>query len=126
MAAILVLDDVEDASILLGKILKRRGHSVHASTDEDEALEHARSKAVDLAILDINLKKMSGLEVLAQLKSINPGMKAIMLTGYPTRETARAATGLGADAYCVKPIDRAELEEKVERVLACSGRGGHA
>ena len=118
MAAILVLDDVEDASVLVGKILKRRGHTVHASTDEDEALEHARSRAVDLAILDINLKRMSGIEVLERLKGINPDMKAIMLTGYPSKETARAALGLGADAYCVKPIDRAELEEKVERILA--------
>lgn len=125
MASILVLDDVEDASVLVGKILQRRGHSVHASTDEEEALEHARSRAVDLAILDINLKRMSGLDVLARLKGINPAMRAIMLTGYPTRETASAALGLGADAYCVKPIDRAELEEKVERVLA-SGQGGTA
>ena len=123
MASILVLDDVEDASVLLGKILQRRGHSVHASTDEDEALEHARGRAVDLAILDINLKRMSGIEVLERLKSINPAMRAIMLTGYPTKETARAALGLGADAYCVKPIDRAELEDKVERVLAGPGGG---
>jgi YesN/AraC family two-component response regulator len=40
-----------------------------------------------------------------------------MLTGYPTVETAREAISLGADEYCVKPIDRAELEEKVEKVL---------
>ena len=125
MASILVLDDVEDASVLLGKMLRRRGHSVHASTDEDEALEHARGRAVDLAILDINLKRMSGLEVLERLKGINPDMRAIMLTGFPSRETAEAALGLGADAYCVKPIDRAELEEKVERILA-SGQGGTA
>ncbi len=121
MAAILVLDDVEDASVLVGKILKRKGHTVHASTDEDEALSHARKMPVDLAILDINLKKMSGIEVLARLKGINPSMKAIMLTGYPTQATVQAATGLGADAYCVKPIDRAELEAKVAKVLTPEG-----
>jgi ActR/RegA family two-component response regulator len=44
-------------------------------------------------------------------------MRAIMLTGYPTRETAQTALKLGAIEYCVKPIDNDELEEKVTRVL---------
>ncbi len=118
MADILTLDDVQDATILVGKILKKKGHTVHTFTDEDEAIAHARNQPVDLAILDIKLKRMSGIEVLALLKEINPAMRAIMLTGYPTMETAREAMGLGADEYCVKPIDRAELEEKVEKVLA--------
>jgi len=51
------------------------------------------------------------------LKEIQPSMHAIMLTGYPTIETAREAMGIGADEYCVKPIDRDELETKVELVL---------
>ena len=45
-------------------------------------------------------------------------MKVIMLTGYPTIETAREAIELGAGEYCVKPIDKTELEEKVAEVLA--------
>jgi YesN/AraC family two-component response regulator len=50
-------------------------------------------------------------------------MGAIMLTGYPTVETAREAISLGADEYCVKPIDRSELEDKVQKVLtARAGR----
>ena len=77
---------------------------------------------VDLAILDIKLKKMSGIEVLAILKEDNPAMGAIMLTGYPTVETAREAISLGADEYCVKPIDRSELEEKVDKVLSARAR----
>jgi len=60
---------------------------------------------------------MSGIEVLELLKIDTPAMRAIMLTGYPTVETAREAISLGADEYCVKPIDRDELEEKVEKVL---------
>ena len=118
MADILNMKDMQDANILVGKILKKKGHTVHTFTDEDEAIAHARNQPVDLAILDIKLKRMSGIEVLALLKEINPAMRAIMLTGYPTMETAREAMGLGADEYCVKPIDRAELEEKVEKVLA--------
>jgi len=73
---------------------------------------------VDLAILDIKLKKMSGVEVLEELKKINTGIRVIMLTGYPTLETARESLKLGAGEYCVKPIDKDELEEKVAAVLA--------
>ncbi len=121
MAEILALDDVQDATILIGKILKKKGHTVHSFTEEDDAIAHAKANKVDLAILDIKLKKMSGIEVLSLLKEVQPAMKAIMLTGYPTVETAREAISLGADEYCVKPIDRDELEEKVEKVLKSRG-----
>ena len=76
-----------------------------------------KNTPIDLAILDIKLKKMSGIEVLAILKADNPALRAIILTGYPTIETAREAISLGADEYCVKPIDRDELESKVTSVL---------
>ncbi|MFV0439286.1 MAG: response regulator [Desulfopila sp.] len=118
MAEILILDDVFDAVVLIGKILKRQGHQVHTFTEEEQAIAFARTQPVDLAILDIKLKKMSGIQVLAELKKIVPAMRAIMLTGYPTIETAREALRLGAGEYCVKPIDKKELEEKVARVLA--------
>ena len=118
MAEILVLDDVLDAVILVKKILTRQGHTVHTFTEEEEAISYAGKNQIELAILDIKLKKMSGIQVLEQLKKQSPKMKVIMLTGYPTIETAREAIELGAGEYCVKPIDKTELEEKVAEVLA--------
>jgi DNA-binding NtrC family response regulator len=115
MAEILTLDDVLDATVLVGKILRKKGHTVHTFTEEDEAIAFARKHPVDLAILDIKLKKMSGIEVLAVLKEDNPAVRAIMLTGYPTMETAREAISLGADEYCVKPIDRASWRRKSKK-----------
>ncbi len=117
MAKILVLDDVFDAVTFIKRILQKKGHEVFAFTEEEEALDYARSNEVDLAILDIKLKKMSGVEVLEELKKVTPSIRAIMLTGYPTMETARQSFKLGASAYCVKPIDKDELEEKVASVL---------
>ncbi len=117
MAEILILDDVLDAGVLIGKMLTKCGYTTHAFTEEEEAVQFARKNSVDLAILDIKLKKMSGIEVLTILKQIQPSMRAIMLTGYPTVETAREALSRGADEYCVKPIDRDELETKVKIVL---------
>lgn len=117
MAKVLVLDDVMDAVVLIKRILERKGHDVVTFTEEEDALEHARNGAVDLAILDIKLKKMTGVEVLEELKKIDVNIKVIMLTGYPTLETARESVKLGASEYCVKPIDKDELERKVEEVL---------
>jgi DNA-binding NtrC family response regulator len=117
MARILVLDDVEDAVILIQRILVRKGHQVIGFTDELQAIAYARSNEVDLLILDIKLKKLSGIEVLEEIKKANPGVKAVMLTGYPTLETAREAKELGAQEYCVKPVEKEELEEKVAHVL---------
>jgi YesN/AraC family two-component response regulator len=72
---------------------------------------------VDIAILDIKLKKISGVEVLKEMKKISPKTDILMLTGYPTLETAREALDLGAREYLVKPIDKAELESKIDSVL---------
>jgi len=118
MALILVLDDVLDAGVMIKQILKRRNHQVEVFTDEGEALAFVASHRVDLAIIDIRLKKMLGTEVLAEMKKITPSTKVIMLTGYPTLETARQAQELGAFDYCIKPIDKTELEEKVAEALA--------
>ena len=117
MGQILVLDDVKDAGTLIKTILERKGHKVAVFTEEEEALAYMRSHNVDLAILDIRLKKMSGIDVLEELKKFSPRTQVIMLTGYPTLETARRAQEWGAFDYCVKPIDKDELEEKVASAL---------
>ena len=118
MARILVLEDGRDAAVLIQKILGKKRHEVIIFTEEEEALRYVQDNSVDLAILDIKLKKMNGIEVLEELRKSAPELKVIMLTGYPTIETARQALQLGAKEYCVKPIDKDELEEKVEQVLA--------
>ncbi|MFW5791702.1 MAG: response regulator [Desulfohalobiaceae bacterium] len=117
MATVIVLDDVQDAATLVKRILERKGHAVTAFTEEEEALDFAGQNPVDLAILDIKLKKMTGIDVLEELKKVSPEIKVIMLTGYPTLETARRSLELGAEEYCVKPIDKDELEAKVAKVL---------
>ncbi len=119
MATIATLDDVYDEGILIQRILKRKGHTVHPFTEEEDFLTFIRETRtpIDLAILDIKLKKLSGVEILEEAKKISPDTKFIMLTGFPTIETAQKCLQLGADEYLVKPIDIYELEDKVEAVL---------
>jgi len=100
MARILVVDDVKEAVDAIRKI------------------DHVTNHPVDLAILDIKLKKIDGVEVLGRLKEVQPDIKIIMLTGYPTHASVEEAMRLGANAYCMKPIDRGELEKKVDEVLS--------
>jgi DNA-binding NtrC family response regulator len=118
MANILVLDDEADAVILLQKVLRKKGHVVHAFTEEEAALQFALTHPIDLAILDIKLKKMSGLQVLEELRASVPELSVMMLTGYPTIETAKEAAKLGVGQYCVKPIEISELEDKVAKLIA--------
>ena len=118
MATIIVLDDVLDAAHLIRRILEQKGHTVYPFTEEEEALTFAANNAVDLAILDMNLKKMDGLEVLSELRRLAPTTLTMILTGYPTIETAEVSYHLGAAEYCVKPIDNDELEQKVNQLLA--------
>lgn len=111
MADILVLDDIQDAANLISKILSKKGHTVHAFTEEDQAIAFAAENTIDLAIVDIKLKEKCGLEVLYWLKRKTPEMRVVMMTGYPTVETVREALRLGAEDYLSKPIDRAQLEK---------------
>lgn len=117
MASIIVLDDVSDAGVLVKRILERKGHQVTAFTEEEDAIRHVAKGGTALAILDIKLKKMTGVEVLTEMKKSAPTLKIIMLTGYPTMETARESLKRGASEYCVKPIDKDELESKVAQIL---------
>ncbi len=117
MSHILVLDDVEDAGIMIKRILERKGHTVVVFTEEQDALDFVSKQNPDIAILDIKLKKISGVEVLKKIKELRPEVDVLMLTGYPTLETAREAMDHGAKEYLVKPIDKNELEEKIQNIL---------
>ena len=122
MAHIVILDDVEDVGIMVKRILERKGHRVAVFTEEELAVAYVRSHEVDAAILDIKLKKMTGIDVLEEMQNHSPRTRVIMLTGYPTLETARESLKRGALEYLIKPVEKRELEEKVERVL--EGPGG--
>ena len=112
---ILAVDDEWDVIETIQEILDEA--TIDIAQDYETASEKIFKTQYDLAILDIKLKKMSGVEVLEELKMITPSMGVIMLTGYPTMETARESLKLGATEYCVKPIDKDEIEEKVASVL---------
>jgi DNA-binding NtrC family response regulator len=118
MARIAVIDDVPDAARLVRRILQERGHEVFEFTEEDEALQFLRHRGSDLAILDLRLKQMDGVQMLREIRRFAPKTKVVVLTGYPTVEARKEVLRLGASAFCVKPIDNEELVETVSQILA--------
>jgi AmiR/NasT family two-component response regulator len=114
MLRILIADDEAIIRLGLKKILEEAGHKVVASAaDGKEALELARSTSPDLAILDIKMPEMDGLEVAEILRKVNP-MPVIILTAYGDRELVDKAREAEAMAYLVKPVKEAELLATLE------------
>ncbi len=122
MKRILILDDEKDACMLMERIL-RPSYEVVSFTEAKDALDYARAHEVDLAVLDLKLKETTGIQVLEELRKDRPDLKALILTGYPTVQTAHEAITLGAFDYLTKPLDIDQLEAKIKEVLAGGSQG---
>ena len=107
---ILIVDD--DASICetLSTILQQEGYRVDTAKNGKEAIQKAKARFFNLALLDIKLPDMKGTQLLTTINENLPKMRKIMLTGYPALENAVEALNQGADAYIIKPV-------KPERLL---------
>lgn len=113
MAYILILDDEPDSCNLLKRIGDGLGHHTAAFTDEDMAIDHATTNHVDLVILDLRLKRLNGVQVFERLRDVHPEIQGLILTGYPTPESAQKASDLGIRDYLIKPVDVDTLEKTI-------------
>ena len=118
---ILVVDDEENYRSLLAKVLTKEGHAVETAESGLAALYAVRQTRFDLALLDIRMTPMDGLEVLVRIKRDSPSTKAIMITAYPSSESRRLAFEKGADDYLMKPVDLQDLKDRVARILPGQG-----
>ncbi|MGV1098902.1 response regulator transcription factor [Thiovibrio sp. JS02] len=103
--AILLVDDEELFRERLAKAFSRRGFTVYAAADFDEAMGIIGSKKPAMAVIDLKMPGKSGLELIAAAKEINPDMQMVVLTGYGSIATATEAVKLGALYYLPKPAD---------------------
>jgi CheY-like chemotaxis protein len=111
MVKILIMDDEPGLRNIVFNMLKPLGHPLFTAEDGHQAIEIAKREIPDLAMLDMRVPDMDGLEALAELKKINPKIKAIMLSGFGDVESAIEALKKGATEYISKPF-------KVQEVLA--------
>jgi two-component system, NtrC family, response regulator AtoC len=108
---ILVVDDEQNFLELLIRILGKRGFDVKTALNGTEALRLLEQDSFTLALLDIRMGPMNGIQLLEEIKERKPRIKAIMMTAYPTSETRMQAFEKGASAYLTKPVDLKELVE---------------
>lgn len=122
-ARVLVADDDEDILTLVKAVLERAGHEVIAVQDGAQALASLRSQKPDLAVLDISMPELDGLEVLRRVRD-DDGIRAlpvILLTAKAQEADVERGYAAGASAYVKKPFSPRELAERVESLLAQSG-----
>ena len=116
-ARILIVDDEEAIRFSLEELLTRDGYQVVAVESGEAALAHIASQRFDLALLDLRLKGIGGLEVLAALREQALDTAVIVLTAHGSMETAINALRQGAHDYLLKPCEAASLRESVRTAL---------
>jgi PAS domain S-box-containing protein len=114
---ILIIDDDELIRRTLKLMLEKQGYETEAAATGQETLEKTKEKFFNLALLDIRLPDMEGIELLTPLKQMHPDMEVVMITGYASLETAVRALHEGASAYITKPLKTDELLPTAREVL---------
>jgi two-component system sensor histidine kinase RpfC len=118
---VLVADDQQANRTVLARILERAGHRVQQANDGEQALDVLELDNVDLAIVDMHMPRLSGLDVLRQLRYMQAGGKrtpVIVLSADATAQAARDAEEAGAPAFLTKPVMVARLLETIADLIS--------
>jgi DNA-binding NtrC family response regulator len=126
MARILVVDDDVVTCRLLGEVLERDGATVIWEVEPRQAIERIADETVDLAILDIRMPEIDGLELLRRLRQRSPQLPIIIMTAFGSVDTAVQAIAAGAVDYVSKPMNLDEIRATVRKALDRSREEGAA
>ena len=110
--SILVVDDEETLRLVISSVLEDEGYEVTTAASAEEALEIYKSNSFKLVISDIVMPGMSGIELLKEIKDINPEAEVIIMTSQASMETAINAVSAGAYDYLMKPFEELDLIAK--------------
>lgn len=116
-AQILIVDDEPLIRETVAEYLNQEGFEVTACPDAERALEAAAERSFDVAICDVQLPGMDGLQLLDRLLTISPQTYVLLITAYATVENAVEAFQRGAHDYLMKPILLEEVRNKIQRLL---------
>lgn len=114
---ILIIDDEQAVLFALSEILQFKGYDAQGAKNGAEALIKLEEGQYELALIDLGLPDIPGLELLNQIKSKYPNMESIILTGNATVDSAVDATNLGAFSYLIKPYDIDQLLLLIKRAI---------
>ena len=116
--SILVVDDEKPQREILEAILSEAGYDVTTASSGEAALRIARERRFDLALTDLKMTGMDGIELLSKLLAYDSSIIVILLTAHGSVESAKEALRRGAFDYLEKPYDRETLLETIQRALA--------
>lgn len=115
---VLLVDDEEEYASVLSERLARRGMEIVTATRGDEALAVVKNENVDVALVDLMMPGMSGLELLRQIKRLRDNIEVILLTGQGSTRDGVAGMRLGAFDYLDKLEDIESLVARIESASA--------
>ncbi len=118
LGSILVVDDEERQREIYRDILQDEGYEAVTASSGESALRLLAQKRFDLVLTDLNMTGMTGIELLTEILRADPTVAVVLITGYPSIESAIDATKRGVYQYLEKPVDRARLLEVVDDVFA--------
>ena len=118
---ILLVDDEPNIRTVFSDVLKRAGYRVKAVEDGHKAVKEVEEKTYNLALVDLRMPKMDGIEVLENIKKKKPEIPVIIYTGYGSVTTAVEAMRKGAADYLNKPFSPEELKLAIKKVLEQKG-----
>jgi len=113
---LLLVDDEKGFVNVVAKRMSKRNIDVTKAYSGTEALQALRKTDFDVAVLDLKMEDMDGIEVLKIFKKIDPDLPVIMLTGHGSEEAAREGVKFGAANYLTKPFDFEELVERIKKI----------
>ncbi len=113
---VLLVDDEEELVTALAERLSYRGIEADWSTTGDRALELAEAHTYDIAVLDVKMPNLNGIELKKKLEKMRPSMRYIFLTGHGSEEDFRAGS-IEASQYLVKPLDIEILIEAMHEAV---------
>lgn len=114
---ILIVDDERGVRALCSDLLQRSGYETEAVDSASAALARIDAAGFDLALVDIHMPKMSGIELCRRMRTRRPDLPVVLITGYPSVRSAVRGIGCGASDYVSKPFTPESLREVVARVL---------
>lgn len=117
---LLIVDDEEGYVNILAKRLTKRNFLVKTALSGAQGIQELRRSDFDVAILDLKMEGMDGIEVLRIFKQMAPQLEVVMLTGHGSEQAAREGIKFGAFDYLTKPCELDELVEKLRH--ACKRR----
>ena len=120
---VLLVDDEEELVSTLAERLSLRGIFADWATSAEEALERLSPGRYDVAVLDVKIPRISGIELKKRMDEKSPGMKFIFITGHGSEADFQAGSAeAGSDYYLVKPVNIEDLITKMMEVLTEKGR----